>query len=93
VIESTADPIGIPISGGYSSQERQKRHECAVAQTLRWARDAAAEQDFGEALSWLSVIEAIDGTLAPYWQQTRAGWRRLSAERGSRRRPGAPVWP
>ena len=91
VIESSIGPVRTPIGGGYTRLERQKRHEHAVAQTLRWARDAAADEDFGEALSWLSVVTAIDGALAPGWEQTRASWRRLSSERTSRREPGAPL--
>jgi hypothetical protein len=82
VIESRTDPVAIPISGAWSPRARQERHEHAVAQTLRWARDAAAGQDFGEALEWLAVIEAIDGTLAPGWERTQERWRRLGAERG-----------
>jgi len=91
VIESSTDRITIPISDGWSPLARQERHEHAVAQTLRWARDAAAGEDFAEALQWLSVIEAIDGTLAPGWQRTQERWRRLSAERGSRRRREPPA--
>jgi len=91
VIKSRSDPVTIPVSGGWSPAARQERHEHAVAQTLRWASDAAAGEDFSEALQWLLVVEVIDGTLAPGWQRTQECWRRLSAERGSRRRPGAPV--
>jgi hypothetical protein len=91
VIESRTGPVGIPISGVYTQLERQKRHEHAVAQTLRWAREAAADEDFGEALSWLAVVEAIDGTLAPGWEQTQASWRRFSSERGFRPPPGPPI--
>ncbi len=91
VIKRGSDPVTIPVSDGWSPAARLERHEHAVAQTLRWARDAADGEDFSEALQWLSVVEVIDGALAPGWQRTQESWRRLSAEPGSRRRLGAPV--
>jgi hypothetical protein len=91
VIKSRANSVTIPISDGWSPAARQERHEHAVAQTLRWARDAADGEDFSEALQWLLVVEVIDGTLAPGWQRTQERWRRLSAERGSRRWPRPPA--
>ena len=41
-----------------------ERHAQAVAQTADWARAAAEEGNLQEALSWLRVIEAVDGFLA-----------------------------
>ena len=51
-----------------------ERHEQAVAQSLRWAEDAAATQDFKQALGWLAVVETVDGALPPEWEQARTSW-------------------
>lgn len=51
-----------------------ERHKQAVAQSLRWAEDAAASRDFKHALAWLTVVEAVDGALPPEWEQARTSW-------------------
>lgn len=57
-----------------------ERHELAVRQSLRWAEAAAAEGDFGQALSWLATVEAVEGGLPGDWSQRRDAWRaRLTA--------------
>jgi len=35
------------------------RHEQAVAHTLDWADQAAADGDYANALAWLQALEAI----------------------------------
>ena len=50
------------------------RHERAVANTLGFAREAAARGDFEGALQWLGVVEIVDGVLPPWWERTRAAW-------------------
>jgi hypothetical protein len=61
-----------------------ERHERAVANTLGFAREAAASGDFAGALEWLGVVEIVDGALPAGWELTRAVWRRgqASADRG-----------
>jgi hypothetical protein len=60
------------------------RHERAVARSLGFAHEAAAEGDFVNAVRWLQVIQAVDGGLPPEWERTLAGWidRKRSAELG-----------
>jgi hypothetical protein len=70
-----------------------ERHQRAVANTLGFAREAAAKGDFGGALEWLGVVEIVDGALPAGWEQTRATWLRgqTSADGGreSLAAPGA----
>ncbi len=63
-----------------SIDSRAARHERAVAQTLRWAQEAAASQSFDDALEWLQTVAVVDGPLSPGWQRTQASWRLLAAE-------------
>ena len=56
-------------------RSRQERHERAVANTLCWAQEAAADEAFSDALEWLRVIELVDGALTPGWERTQASWR------------------
>ena len=53
-----------------------ERHERALANTLGFAREAAAKGDFAGALEWLGVVEIVDGALPAGWEQTRALWLR-----------------
>jgi hypothetical protein len=60
------------------------RHERAVARSLAFAQDAAAEGDFANAVGWLQVVQAVDGGLPPEWERTLTGWidRKRAAELG-----------
>jgi hypothetical protein len=40
-----------------------ERHEVALAQARQWAYDAADDGDYLEAITWLRVIEVIEGSL------------------------------
>jgi hypothetical protein len=54
--------------------ERERRHARAVAQSLRWADEAARNGDYDSALGWLHTIEAVRGGLEPAWEAKRAIW-------------------
>ncbi len=70
-----------------------ERHERAVANTLRLAREAAASGDFAAALEWLTVVEIVDGALPAGWELTHALWLRgrasANGDRGGAAAPGA----
>jgi hypothetical protein len=40
-----------------------ERHRRAVAQTIQWAKDAAVAGHYQDALSWMRVLEAVEGEL------------------------------
>jgi hypothetical protein len=44
---------------------RDARHQRALAQTTAWARAAADAGDYVDALSWLRVLEVVEGHLLP----------------------------
>jgi hypothetical protein len=60
-------------------RSRPERHERAVANTLCWAQEAAAEEAFSDALEWLHLVELVDGALTPRWERRQASWRVLAA--------------
>lgn len=66
------------------------RHALAVRQSLRWAERAAREGDYERALSWLTVVERVDGSLSDEWRCRRdvwvAAWEAQTAQ-GPRQRP------
>jgi hypothetical protein len=60
------------------------RHGRAVAGSLGFAKEAAGEGDFVDAVGWLQVVRAVDGRLPADWERTLAGWidRKRTAELG-----------
>lgn len=53
----------------------EERHALAIRQSLRWAERAAREGDYDRALSWLSMVERVEGSLTQEWQLHREVWR------------------
>jgi len=43
--------------------DAEERHRRAVAQTTQWAMDAAAAGHYQDALSWIRVLETVEGEL------------------------------
>ncbi len=50
------------------------RHERALQQTFTWAQEAAARGDLAEAVSWLTMLESLEGRLPPAWEAQRRRW-------------------
>lgn len=50
------------------------KHAVAVAKTLRYAVDAAADGDYSDALAWLATVEAIGDVLPEEYETKRATW-------------------
>lgn len=65
--------------------EEPDRHRAAVARTLASARESAARGDYADALSWLSMLDAIGQELSDEDEGLRAEWRGIVAAR-----PAAP---
>jgi hypothetical protein len=80
ISESLARSDADIASRSTATERRAHRHECAVAQTLRWAQEAAVNQSFDDALEWLQTVTIVDGPLSPDWERTRASWHRLAAQ-------------
>jgi hypothetical protein len=58
-----------------SPQGVGSKHAVAVAKTLGYAVDAAAEGDYPDALAWLATVEAIGDVLPQEYETMRAVWR------------------
>jgi len=57
-----------------TSDRSVDRHPEAVTRTLSWADEAADRGDHHDALAWLAVIQAVDGTLPSIYETKRAAW-------------------
>jgi hypothetical protein len=72
-----------------------ERHALATRQSLRWAERAAREGDFERALSWLSMLERVEGGLPERWRRQRKAWvaawaaQTTAAQSASVRRSGS----
>ena len=64
-----------------------ERHQRAVAQSLRFAQEAADRGALGEALEWLGVVELVDQRLPAEWERARAGWQAKRSPQDERREP------
>ena len=88
-----SDTVAATAVCGAGDMSAAARHQRAVAQTFRFAQDAAATGDFGEALEWLAVVESVDGGLPADWELTRDSWLLAggpgAAPRRARMRDGA----
>ncbi len=60
---------------------RKSKAPIAVARTLAWADEAAARDDFQDALAWLSTLESVGHTVPPEYEIKREQWRSLDQER------------
>lgn len=63
------------IPAGLAADERHRR---AVASTLRWADESAAEGDFAGALAWLATLDAIREPLPDAYEDKRTAWTRAA---------------
>jgi hypothetical protein len=70
--------LGSRLSGATESPEvsADAAHQRAVDRTFSFAQEAASRGDFGEAVAWLGVVEAVDGALPKEWARTRESWLR-----------------
>jgi hypothetical protein len=51
-----------------------ERHQAAVARSLAWAKAAADEGDYDDALAWLGTVESVAPELPAEWQRRRREW-------------------
>jgi len=62
-----------------------ERHRAAVANTLVWADQAAADGRYRDALEWLATIEAIGDVLPKSYLTKRSAWSAASGSAPARR--------
>jgi hypothetical protein len=57
------------------SMFKTQRHDAAVTRTLAWANEAAARNEYDDALRWLAVIDAIGDPLPAGYATKQVEWR------------------
>ena len=60
-------------------------HQRAVAQSFRFAPQAAGRGALGEAPEWLGVVELVDERLPARWERARACWQAKKSAPDGRR--------
>lgn len=68
------EPIGSRQPRRLELDGRARRHAAAVVNTLKMADEAAKEQDYDEALNWLSTLEAIGERIPDHYEARRQAW-------------------
>ena len=51
-------------------------HAAIIARTLCWADEAAARQDYGEALRWAETVRGLADALPADYEAKRRRWLR-----------------
>ena len=54
-------------------------HAAIIARTLRWADEAAARQDFSEAVRWVDTVRSISAGLPSDYEAKRRRWLKALA--------------
>jgi hypothetical protein len=52
----------------------EARHAAILARTLRWADDAAARQDYAQAVHWVETVRGLGHDLPKEYETKRARW-------------------
>ena len=52
----------------------EARHAAIIARTLQWADEAAARQDYGEALRWVETVRCFGNALPDDYEAKRRRW-------------------
>jgi hypothetical protein len=63
------------------TEARAERHRRAVEQTIQWAIDAAGAGQYQDALSWMRVLETVEGQLPSELKPLRDRCQRVVQER------------
>jgi hypothetical protein len=56
------------------AEKQDPRHAKAVANSLRFATEAAERGDYVEALAWVDTVRAIGDDLPPEIHASRSSW-------------------
>jgi hypothetical protein len=58
----------------------RERHRRVIRRSLHWATRSAALGDYGDALGWLELVQAVDGRLPREWEERRSRWEQGQPE-------------
>ena len=73
--------LGAGAPAAPADEDLRERHRRVIKRSLHWATRSAALGDYGDALGWLELVEAVDGRLPREWEQRRACWEQSQPER------------
>jgi hypothetical protein len=62
-------------NGHEDANEFEATHAEIIARTLRWADQAAARQDYDEALRWAETVRGLGNALPDDYETKRRRWR------------------
>jgi hypothetical protein len=53
----------------------EARHAAILARTLRWADDAAAREDYAQAVHWIETVRGLGHDLPDEYEAKRERWQ------------------
>ena len=74
-------------NGHEGANEFEARHAEIIARTLRWADEAAARHDYGEALRWAETVRGLGNALPDDYETKRRRWRQALEQCARSSRP------
>jgi len=74
-IADAATPNPDPARRSLSPRASDAKHRQAVANTLRWADEAAQRGDPADALMWIEVLRAIGDRLPAAYERKCTRWK------------------
>jgi hypothetical protein len=82
-INSRVPKLGQGTTGDrHESNTFESQHAEIIGRTLRWADEAAARQDYVEALRWVETVQGLGEALPGQYEAKRRVWRRLASAAG-----------
>jgi hypothetical protein len=70
-------------NGNEAQNDFEATHAAIIARTLRWADEAAARQDYREALRWVETVRNVSDALPDEYEVKRRRWMQALARHAS----------
>lgn len=73
-------------NGHERSSDFEARHAAIIARTLRWADEAAARQEYTEAVRWVQTVQSLGEALPTDYEAKHRRWLEALERRAKRSR-------
>lgn len=77
-------------NGHEARRDFEATHAAIIARTLRWADEAAARQEYSEAVRWVETVRNVSDALPAVYETKRRRWIHALDRSGTPATPTAP---